>query len=91
MTLYKITCGLWDDIDGTPVFWAGTKRDAQRVKRYIIQQSKAGGDWDGAVQSEPEIQKHEIPTDKRGLLNFLQSAAQIEHYPTYPSDLELQP
>ena len=86
MKLYRVTC-LWDDIDGDPIFWAGTKRDAQRIKSHIIKENKDGGTYDGAAQTDPTIEEVNVPTDKQGLLAFLQSRAQIDHYPTYPSQL----
>ena len=86
MKLYRVTCG-WDDIDGSPVFWAGTKRDAQRIKSHIIKETKEGGCHDGALITDPTIEKVNVPTDKQGLLKFLQSRAQIDHYPTYPEQL----
>ena len=86
MKLYRVTCG-WDDIDGNPVFWAGTKRDAQRIKSHIITETKEGGCHDGALITDPTIEEVNVPTDKQGLLAFLQSRAQIDCYPTYPSGL----
>ena len=87
MKLYKITC-MWDDIDGSPVFWAGTKRDAQRIKAHIIRETKDGGTHDGALMGNtPEIEAVNVPTDKNGLLRFLRDAAQIQNCPTYPSQL----
>ena len=87
MKLYKVTC-MWDDIDGIPVFWAGTKRDAQRIKAHIIRENKDGGTYDGATMGDPpEIEAVDVPTDKNGLLRFLRDAAQIQDYPTYPLQL----
>jgi len=86
MKMYKVTCA-WDDVDGHPVFWAGTKRDAQRIKSHIIRQNKDGGDYEGEVVTDPEIDEVNVPTDKRGLLAFLQSVAQIDCYPTYLSEI----
>lgn len=87
MKLYRVTCS-WDDVDGTPVFWAGTKRDAQRIRSYIFKEGKKdGGCHEGAAFGDPEIEEVNVPTDKKGLLAFLQRNAQIECYPTYPSDV----
>tara|TARA_Y100001963_G_scaffold138832_1_gene204078 strand:+ start:364 stop:639 length:276 start_codon:yes stop_codon:yes gene_type:complete len=86
MKLYRVYCG-WDDVDGVPVFWAGTKRDAQRIRSHIIRENKPGGCYEGAILGDPDIEEVNVPTDKKGLLAFLQSNAQIECYPTYPSDV----
>jgi len=84
MKLYKVTCS-WDDVDGLPVFWASTKRDAQRIKSTIIRENKPDGMHEGEVLGDPEIEEVNAPTDKNGLLRFLQDAAQIQDYPTYPT------
>lgn len=86
MKLYRVTCS-WDDVDGYPVFWAGTKRDAQRIQNYIFKETETGGCHDGAALGDPEIEEVNVPTDKKGLLAFLQLNAQIDYYPTYPSDV----
>ena len=86
MKLYRVTCG-WDDVDGTPVFWAGTKRDAQRIQNYIFRETETGGCHEGEALGGAELEEVNVPTDKKGLLAFLQRNAQIDCCPTYPSDV----
>ena len=86
MKLYRVTCG-WDDVDGNPVFWAGTKRDAQRIQNYIFKETETGGRPEGEAWGGAELEEVNVPTNKKGLLAFLQSNAQIDNYPTYPSDV----
>ena len=65
MKLYRVTCA-WDDVDGLPVFWAGTKRDAQRIRSYIFKEGKAGGIHDGVAFSDPDIEEVNVPSTGNG-------------------------